>query len=88
MPNITIFTELFAKLDHTVLSICDNRLITVDHQITIGYNIFLWASTASSQDATAIKKAIKIFSLACKWSIVALFEHQKLKVSPVMSQLL
>ena len=70
MPNFTIFTGLFAKLDHIVLPICDNRLITVDHRIPIGCSTFLRASRASSHDVTAIKKAIKIFSLACKWSIV------------------
>ena len=69
MPNFTIFTELFAKLDHTVLPICDNHLITVDHRIPIGYNTFLRASRASSHDVTAIKKGNKIFSLACMWSI-------------------
>ena len=39
------------------------------HQIPIGYNTFIQVTTASSRDVTAIKKAIKIFSLACKWSI-------------------
>ena len=73
MQNFTIFTELFAKLGHTVLPICDNRLITVDHQIPIGYNTFLQASRASSHDITAIKKAIKLFSLACKWSFARAF---------------
>ena len=56
MPNFTIFTERFAKLDHTVLPICDNRLFTVDHQIPIGCSTFLRASRASSHDVTAIKK--------------------------------
>ena len=40
MPNFTIFTELFAKLGHTVLPICDNHLITVDHWIPIGCSTF------------------------------------------------
>ena len=70
MPNLIIFTKLFIKLGYTVFSICDGRLITGDHWILVGCNTFLWASTASSRDVTAIKKAIKIFSLACKWSIV------------------
>ena len=69
MLNFTTFTELLAKLGHTILPICDNRLITADHRIPIGCNTFLWASRASSHDVTAIKKVIKIFSLACKWSI-------------------
>ena len=38
--NFTIFTELFAKLDHTVLPICDNRLISFDYRIPIGCNTF------------------------------------------------
>ena len=40
MPNFTIFTELFAKLGYTVLSICDNHLITIDYWIPIGYSTF------------------------------------------------
>ena len=47
----------------------DGHLITVDHQIPIGCNTFLWAARASSHDATAINCSIKIFSLAWKWSI-------------------
>ena len=69
MPNFIIFTELFAKLGYTEVSICDSRLITSDHRILNGCNTFLRGSRASSRDATAIKKAIKIFSLTCKWSI-------------------
>ena len=69
MLIITIFTGLFAKLGHTRLSICDNHLITIDHRIPIGCNMFLRASRAFSCDVTAIKKAIKIFSLACQWFI-------------------
>ena len=72
MLIITIFTGLFAKLGHTILPICYNRLITVDHWIPIGCNTLLQASTASSYDVTAIKKAIKIFSLVCQLSIETL----------------
>ena len=48
---------------------CDGQLIIVDHRIPIGCNTFLWATTASSHDVTTINFSIKIFSLACKWSI-------------------
>ena len=54
MLNFTIFTELFAKSDHTILPICDNYLITVDHQSPIGCNTFLPASRASNHDVTTI----------------------------------
>ena len=69
MLNFTTFTKLFTKLGHTIVPICHNCLITIDHQTPIGCNIFLRASTASSHGVTAIKKAIKIFLLVCKWSI-------------------
>ena len=69
MPNFIIFTKLFVQLGYTVFSICDSRLITGDHRILVGCNTFLWGSRASSRDVTAIKKAIKIFLLTCKWSI-------------------
>ena len=62
MLNFIIFADLFTKLDHTVLPICDNCLITVDHQIPIGCNTFLRASTASSHDVTTIKKQSKYFA--------------------------
>ena len=78
MPNFIIFTKLFTKLGYTVFSICDSRLITGDHQILIGCNTFLWRSRASSRDVTAIKKAIKIFSLACKWSIRQRYSNLKI----------
>ena len=51
-----------------LFSICDGHLITGDHRILIGCNTFLWATRASSHDVATIKKVIKIFSLACKWS--------------------
>ena len=73
MPTFTIFTELLAKLDHTILPICDSHIITIDHLIPTGCNTFLWASRASSHDVTAIKKLIKIFSLAYKWSITKFY---------------
>ena len=63
MLNFTIFTKLFTKLGHTVLPICDNRLVTIVHQIPIGCNTILWASRACSYDITAIKKVIKYFCL-------------------------
>ena len=69
MLNFTIFTELFATLGHTVLLICDNHVITIDHWILIGCNTFLRTSRASSHGVIAIKKLIKIFPLARKWSI-------------------
>ena len=71
MLNFTIFTELFAKLGHTALAICDNRLITVDHRILIGCITFLQASTVSSHDVTAIKKAIKYFHLYASGGLLA-----------------
>ena len=72
MPNFNIFTKLFAKLGYTLFSICDSRLITGDHQILIGCNTFLRAIRAYSRDVTAIKKVLKIFFLACKWSVIRL----------------
>ena len=87
MPNFTTFTELFAKLDHTVLPICDNRLITVDHRIPIGCSTFLRASRASSHDVTAIKKAIKIFSLAWMWSIDPLCISVNMPIDALMMNL-
>ena len=62
MLNFTILTELFAKLGHTVLSICDSLLIIIDHQIPIGYNTFLRASRASSHDIITVKKQPKYFA--------------------------
>ena len=56
MPNFLIFTELLAKLGSTVLPICDNHLITIDHRILIRCNTFLQASRASSHDVTTNKK--------------------------------
>ena len=44
-------------------------MITGDHWILIGCNTFLRAIRASSRDVAAIKKVIKIFSLACKGSV-------------------
>ena len=55
MLTFTIFTELLAKLGHTILPICDNHIIIIDHLIPIGCNTFLWASRASSHDVTTIK---------------------------------
>ena len=37
--------------------------MTIDNRIPIGCNTFIQVTTASSCDVTAIKKAIKIFSL-------------------------
>ena len=60
------FHKAFAKLGYTVFSICEGRLITDDHWILIGCNTLLRVSSCS---VTAIKRAIKIFSPARKWSI-------------------
>ena len=47
----------------------DGHLITVDHQIPIGYT-FLCATTASSHDMTTINCSIKIFLLAYNLSVI------------------
>ena len=75
MPKFTALVKLFTELGYTIWFISDSRFITSDHQIPIGYNTFLRASTASSHDATAIKKVIKIFLLMCKWSIMQLVDN-------------
>ena len=71
MPTFTIFTELLAKLGHTIAPICDNHIITIDHLIPTGYNTFLWASRASSHDVTTIKKLIKYFHLRTSGLLVS-----------------
>ena len=56
--EINIYKSHHTKLGHTVLPICDNRLITIDHWILISCNTFLRASRTSNHDITTIKKVI------------------------------
>ena len=75
MLNFTILIKLFAKLSHTVLSICDSHLIPVDHQIPNDHNTFQWASRASGYDVTAIKSnqttfaCVQVFYHYCLYTI-------------------
>ena len=54
MPKSIVFLNSFAELGYTVCFVRDGCLIAVDRRIPIGRNTFLWATTASSRDVTAI----------------------------------
>ena len=69
MPKFTVSLKLFEELGYNIWFDRDTCLITVDHRIPIGCNMFLRASRASIRDVSAIKILIKIFSLVCNWLI-------------------
>ena len=63
-------TVVKPKLDHTLSSICDRHLITIDHRNPIGCSTILQASRVSGCNVIVIKgrgHGKFILSLLCKY---------------------
>ena len=65
-----ILPLLFMKLTYTVYLNQNIHLNVTHHWLSIGFNTFILATTASSCDVTTINVLMSSLVLACKWSIV------------------
>ena len=64
------------ELGHTILSISDSNLITIDYQIPTGPNTYLRESGAFSHDITAITK-VNVAYMQVVYVFVTLFYKGK-----------